>query len=383
MYRVLFVDDDEACHLLFSKISTEKLKITCSSSGAEALELLKRHGPFHIVISDYQMPEMNGVEFLAKAKDASPASIRILLSGHADLSMAIDAVNESSVFRILTKPCSFKILKKALVDALEFHRLSNVESHMTNKMTRGVVRMVNDIAAMHNPGLNSRADRILPLVKALSRKLGDPDPWSTEVATALSSIGYIFLPDLLLEKMETGEVFGNVDYGIFTQHTEYSSKLLSRLPHFEDVCLKLSLQEAHYAVEGDDGGFSKDEIPIGARIMKVVSDFDQLRFGGRSSGDALGAMKLRKNRYDPKVVRALGDVLGAEAMYNIREVYPLGLTEGMELAEDVFGVIKGQRRKFLSKDQVLDSKIIDYIHRNAEKIIDITKKISIREKNFS
>lgn len=383
MYRILLVDDDEAFHLLFSKISTAKLSVKSSLSGAEALEVLKTDGPFHVIISDYQMPEMNGVEFLSKAKDVSPSSVRILLSGNADLSVAIDAVNESGVFRILTKPCKFSMLKKALVDALEFHRLSNVESYMTDKMTHGVVRMVNDIAAMHHPGLNSRSDRILPLVKALSRKLGDPDPWSTEVATVLSSIGYIFLPDLLLEKIETGEVFGNIDYNIFIQHTEYSSKLLSRLPHFEDVCLKLSLQEAHYTVEGDDGGFSTDEIPIGARIMKVVSDFDRLRFGGRSSGDALGVMKLRKNRYDPKVVRALGDVLGAEAMYNVREVFPLGLTEGMELAEDVFGVIKGQRRKFLSKDQVLDSKIIDYIHRNAEKIIDITKKISIREKNFS
>ncbi|GKT29036.1 response regulator, partial [Aduncisulcus paluster] len=158
------------------------------------MEALKTDGPFHVIVSDYQMPEMDGVEFLTKAKDASSSSVRILLSGNADLAMAIDAVNECC--------------EKALRDALEFHRLSNVETHMTSKMTHGVIQMVSDIAAMHNPGLNSRTARILPLVKSLSRNLGDPDPWSTEVAAVLSSIGFIFLPDRLLDMVETGDVFG-------------------------------------------------------------------------------------------------------------------------------------------------------------------------------
>ncbi|WP_421903414.1 HD domain-containing phosphohydrolase [Maridesulfovibrio sp.] len=382
MYKILFVDDDVAIHLLFSKISTERLHISCCPSGAAALETLKTDGSFHVIVSDYQMPEMDGVEFLTKAKDVSPASVRILLSGNADLAMAINAVNECGVFRILTKPCSLKILKKALRDALEFHRLSNVESHMSSKMTRAVIRMVSDIAAMHNPGLNSRTARILPLVKGLSRKLGDPDPWSTEVAAVLSSIGFVFLPDRLLDMIETGDAFGSVDYSIFTRHTEYSAKLLSRLPYFEDVCTKLSLQEAHYMDAGSDGGFSRDEIPVGARILKVVSDFDRLKAGGRGPGEALAMMKLRSNRYDPKVIKELGGLLGAEAQYHIREVYPLGLVEGMELAEDVYGVVKGKRMKFLARAQVLDSKMIDYIHRNAENIIDITKKITIKEKNI-
>ncbi len=133
---------------------------------------------------------------------------------------------------------------------------------------------------------------------------------------------------------------------------------------------------------GEDGGFSRDEIPIGARILKVVSDFDRLKSGGRAAGEALAMMNLRGKRYDPKVIKELGNLLGAEARYHVREVYPLGLAEGMELAEDVYGVVKGKKIKFLSKKQVLDSKIIDYIHRNAESIIDITKKISIRERNI-
>ncbi|ACS81376.1 HD domain-containing phosphohydrolase [Maridesulfovibrio salexigens] len=381
MYKILFVDDDVAIHLLFSRISTERLQISCCSSGGDALEALKADGPFHVIVSDYQMPEMDGVEFLTRAKDVSPSSVRILLSGNADLAMAIDAVNECGVFRILTKPCSLKILKKSLRDALEYHRLSNVENHMSSKMTRGVIRMVSDIAAMHNPGLNSRTARILPLVKSLSRKLGDPDSWSTEVAAVLSSIGFIFLPDRLLEMIETGDVFGSVDYSIYTQHTEYSAKILSKLPYFEDVCTKLSLQESHYMDDGEDGGFFNDEIPIGSRILKVVSDFDRLKAGGRGAGEALAMMNLRGKRYDPKVIKELGNLLGAEARYHVREVYPLGLAEGMELAEDVYGIVKGKKMKFLSKRQVLDSKIIDYIHRNAENIIDITKKISIRERN--
>ncbi|MFW5500068.1 MULTISPECIES: HD domain-containing phosphohydrolase [unclassified Maridesulfovibrio] len=382
MYKILFVDDDVAIHLLFSRISTERLQISCCSSGADALEALKTDGPFHVIVSDYQMPEMDGVEFLTKVKDASASSVRILLSGNADLAMAIDAVNECGVFRILTKPCSLKVVKKALRDALEFHRLSNVETHVTSKMTHGIIQMVSDIAAMHNPGLNSRTARILPLVKSLSRNLGDPDPWSTEVAAVLSSIGFIFLPDRLLDMVETGDVFGSMDYSIYTQHTEYSAKILAKLPYFEDVCTKLSLQEAHYMDNGGDGGFASDEIPIGARIIKVVSDFDRLKSGGRGAGEVLAMMKLRAKRYDPKVLKGLGEMLGAEARYHVREVYPLGLAEGMELAEDVYGVVKGKKIKFLSKKQVLDPKIIDYIHRNAESIIDITKKISIRERNL-
>ncbi|WP_432734816.1 HD domain-containing phosphohydrolase [Maridesulfovibrio sp. FT414] len=379
MRNILLVEGGNVCNTVFRKIIGDKASLTCAGSGEEGLEALVSSTPYQVVIADYVLPGMRGTEFLAKARELFPGVVRILICGNKNYNVAVNAINECGVFRFLPKPCSASVMRKALRDAFEYHRCLNYGQEMMDKSVGSVIRLVSDVASLLKPERNARTTRMLPTIKSLSRKLGDPDPWSTEIAAVLSMIGFVFLPEPLLEKVEEGTVLKGYDYEVYVQHTRYSSKLISGVPRLESVATILSLQEAHYLQDVGDGKVAGDEIPLGARILKVVSDYDRLSMGDRSKGEVIAMLKRRPERYDPGVITCLVDFLGRDACYYVREVYPLGLEAGMTIAEDVFGTVKGRKVKFISKGQVLTDSNIDYIYKNGENILDITRKIKVRE----
>lgn len=114
--RILFVDDDKQMLDVIER-TFKDLNIVLCQSPIEGLKLLANNN-FDIVVADYKMPEMDGLEFLRYASKISPDSIRIILTGNADLELAIRAVNEGSVFRFLEKTCDRSMLKKAIYDAI-------------------------------------------------------------------------------------------------------------------------------------------------------------------------------------------------------------------------------------------------------------------------
>src|SRR5437899_3262389 len=91
-----------------------RFHIDTAQNGAEALAAVCHQGPYTIVISDMHMPEMTGIELLRRVREISPDSIRMILTGDADVRTAAKAVNEGSIFRFLTKPCQPDTLIKAV-----------------------------------------------------------------------------------------------------------------------------------------------------------------------------------------------------------------------------------------------------------------------------
>ena len=87
--------------------------ISVSVGPLAALELIQAEGPFAVVLSDMRMPEMNGVEFLKRVREESPNTVRMMLTGFAELSTTIQAVNEGHIFRFLAKPCSAEDMSAA------------------------------------------------------------------------------------------------------------------------------------------------------------------------------------------------------------------------------------------------------------------------------
>ena len=117
--RVLCVDDEPDILSGLELQLRSGFDIHTAESGAEGLAKLEQHGPFQVVISDMRMPEMDGAQFLTKVKQASPTTIRILLTGYADVEAAKMAINEGSIFRFLMKPCPKEELVGALTEAVE------------------------------------------------------------------------------------------------------------------------------------------------------------------------------------------------------------------------------------------------------------------------
>lgn len=126
--RILFVDDEPAVLDGLRRQLRKDYDIRTARAGDLGLGALESDGPFAVVVSDYKMPEMNGVTFLSRVKDMSPMTVRMLLTGQADMAATIEAVNQANIFRLLTKPCPSDQLRLALDAALEQYRLVTSEA---------------------------------------------------------------------------------------------------------------------------------------------------------------------------------------------------------------------------------------------------------------
>jgi len=121
--RVLCVDDDPRILGAFRRQLEEQFDLVTATGGREGLELIDSQGPFAVIVSDMRMPEMDGVQFLAAVKEKAPKSVRMMLTGCADLDTAIEAVNEGNIFRFLTKPCLPEQFARAIQAGIDQHRL--------------------------------------------------------------------------------------------------------------------------------------------------------------------------------------------------------------------------------------------------------------------
>ena len=116
--KILFVDDEPAALGLYRQMLQGEFDIATAVGGGDGIAKLRNLGPFAIVISDMQMPGMDGAQFLRRVRQLAPNTIRLLLTGRLDLNGAVSAVNEGGVFRLLLKPCDQSALMEAITTAL-------------------------------------------------------------------------------------------------------------------------------------------------------------------------------------------------------------------------------------------------------------------------
>ncbi|TVR99648.1 MAG: EAL domain-containing protein [Rhodospirillales bacterium] len=120
--RVLVVDDEPHALAGFRRGLRQHFDVVTATSGQDGLDLLDRQGPFSVVVSDMQMPGMDGIQFLNQVRQRAPDIVRVMLTGQGDLQTAVAAVNHGQVFRFLTKPCTPPILVAAITEAEEEYR---------------------------------------------------------------------------------------------------------------------------------------------------------------------------------------------------------------------------------------------------------------------
>lgn len=126
--KILLVDDDKNLLHTYQRKFRNEFFVYPYSDALSALEYLNKNKDINLIISDFKMPGMNGVQFLAKAKQILPNSSRILITGHADLNVVINSINEGNIFRFLTKPFSDETLFKAINDGLRYNKLQKIEA---------------------------------------------------------------------------------------------------------------------------------------------------------------------------------------------------------------------------------------------------------------
>jgi DNA-binding NtrC family response regulator len=127
MKDTLLIVDDEPLILssLLRSLQNKRYEIIATQSGEDALSIMRNQN-INVVISDQSMNGIQGIEFLLLAKKYRPQTVRILLTGHADMELAVEAVNKGEVFRFLTKPWDDVELKEAVDSAFEKNRFDQL-----------------------------------------------------------------------------------------------------------------------------------------------------------------------------------------------------------------------------------------------------------------
>ncbi|MHC4294332.1 MAG: HD domain-containing phosphohydrolase, partial [Planctomycetota bacterium] len=265
--KVLYVDDDPNILAAYKRILRNQFHVETALGGAEGLELITTKGPFAVIIADMRMPGMNGVELLTKVEQIAPDTVRMMLTGNADLQTSMDAVNEGHIFRFLTKPCPKETLVKSVTAAVEQYRLIVAERQLLEETLNGSITVMTDVLSLVNPTAFGRAARIRRYVKHIARQLGLHDTWKFEVAAMLSQIGCITLPPETLEKIFAGQELSGEEESMFASHPDVGGRLIVHIPRLEPIAHMIARQQEPFSWHNDDvEPARRDEIVLGGQI---------------------------------------------------------------------------------------------------------------------
>jgi response regulator RpfG family c-di-GMP phosphodiesterase len=376
---ILLVDDEVKVLNALSRSlgEAEFADIKVAQNGQEALETIKSTPDLALIVSDYHMPGMNGIELLEQVGSNSPDITRILLTGAADLEMALDAVNRGHIFRFLLKPCETETLVAAVKDGLRQNELINAERELLSKTLSGGIKVMVDILAVLSPGIFAQASRLRNLARDLADALNLQDQaWEIELAALLSQIGAVTVPRNILKRWQKGELLEEPETRVIRSIPHMGKLLIKNIPRLENVAEAVGYQNCIYNGQTTIDAPTAEKIPLMARILKVIVDFDRLV---EKTGDATVAFQsllIHESEYDPDILAVFRlKVLHIDSKFSHRlsgalkgekEMNIEAIKLGMMLTRDV---IDNNGILIVSKDtiitDVLKYKLINYFRSHA------------------
>ncbi len=347
--RILLVDDEPSMLALYSLQLNDEYELSIATSGMLGVASIQESGPFAVIVSDLGMPNMNGAQFLARARTLAPDSVRMLLTGQTDLNSAVTAVNEGRIFCFLTKPCPRADLLTAIRSGVEQHHLLTAEKVLLEQTLRGSIEVLTEVLSLVSPAAFGKASRIRRLVQQLGEVLHVPNPWLLEIAGMLSQIGCIAVPEALLAKFHSGHAMTKEERTQFELHAKVGGDLICKIPRLESVAQMVFHQNRRYDSQIEESAGDDSLSLLGATILKVALDCEELESQGLHRGQALERLRERVGCYAPTVLRAMEQLPEDASRYASRVVSVAELRCQMILAEDLLnksGVVlvrKGQQ----------------------------------------
>lgn len=375
--KILLVDDEP--HVLegYRRQLRRHFVVETACGAQAALTALAQQGPFAVIVSDMRMPGIDGAELLKRVRVSAPMTVRLMLTGAADIITAMKAVNQGSIFRFLTKPCAPEALAEALTAAVEQHRLITAEKTLIEKTLSGAVKLLTEVLSLSAPGAFSRAKRVQELVRKLIQHVKFEQPWQVELAAMLSQIGCIAVPPDVLERHEAGGELSADEQQMVDNAPTVSGKLVAHIPRLEKVTETLT----HLGTLCVGRELAGEEAPHrAARLLRVACAFDLLVQRGITPASALPELRARLSRDCAEALGALAEVVGEEEPFERRQVEVDELMTGMVLVEDlrtVSGQLLVARGNTVS--MALRERLANYILRsqlkgNVEVLVPIEPK---------
>jgi CheY-like chemotaxis protein len=334
--QVLFVDDEQSVLDGIQRALRNRVQMHTATSGAEGLRLIREQGPFALVISDMRMPQMNGAQFLAQVRELEPDTVRMILSGQADLQSTIAAVNEGHIFRFLSKPCPAERLIPAVEDGLKQHRLICAEKVLLEQTLSSSIKMLIEILGMVRPSASSRAVRLQRYVTELAAALGLGNRWEWGVAALTSQLGCVGLPPEILAKAEAGQALSDEEQRLYESHPEIAGKLLAGISRLDDVAAIVISQLQAVSFAGKTEKLSDWDVrSAGQLLLRTCLEFDRLVTAGMTRAEAVGRLEISRRDYPAALFGGLRKLSAGDRSLVAREVRVKDLAPGMILDQDL------------------------------------------------
>jgi response regulator RpfG family c-di-GMP phosphodiesterase len=319
--KILLVDDDPNVLQGYKRHLRKVFELEWAVGGEAALQLIAEQGPFAVVVSDMQMPEMSGTQLLSKIREISSQTVRIMLTGNADQRTAVEAVNQGSIFRFLNKPCSPEELAQALEAGLTQYRLVTAEAELLSKTLAGSVRLLTQVLSLAMPAAFGQTQEARSLVRGIAEQVSAGPMWQLEMAAMLMRVGCVALPHDVLERYLTDKPLNAQENALVRESPDIGYGLVSTIPRLEGVALLIKAQNDR----------STDQHTLGGRILRIVGDFQRFK-SSRSPFAALQYIE-EDGSYDAELVNALAEMISGSSV--VRDVTVPELREGMILEKSV------------------------------------------------
>ncbi len=336
--RVLCVDDEENILKAIQRSLRKKYEIITAGSGREGLAILaEAQEPIPVIVSDMRMPEMNGAQFLEEARRFRPDTVRLLLTGFADLDAVTAAVNKGHIYRFLTKPCQAETLHAAIQDGLRQYELVTAERILLERTLKGSIQAMTDILAIASPEGFGQADRMRALAVELGRQAGLSELWQVEVAAMLSQLGCVTLPPDTAERYFRGENLTPREQEMVARMPAVTCEILAHIPRLEPVLAMLAPEEESAAARARITDYAKaEEVRLARAALKLAGDTERKRAAGWTRTRILDWLRANKDDYDPDLRLFFEQMPDEEsAQSDVRGMAVHEMAVGMVLSEDV------------------------------------------------
>jgi response regulator RpfG family c-di-GMP phosphodiesterase len=378
--KILLVDDERNVLTAYERILRSKFQIETAEGSEAALAKFAAGGVYAVVVADRQMPGMDGVQLLGRIKELSPDTVRLMLTGNADMESVIRLVNESNIFRFLTKPCPTNLLVKALEDAQRLYQLAVAEKELLNKTLSGSIKLLTDILSMVESPALGQSQTLRDAITGATERLGLDNAWEIHLAAMLAHIGDVTVPPETLVRSRSGQTLSAAEEHMLANRPETAARLLGNIPRLEGVARIVRYQNKSF----DGSGFPQDAvagdgIPAGARLLRIILDFMDLLRGGAPHDGAFETMRGRNGLYDPALLAVMRQSFEGKSSLPMRAAHLSMSVTARELASGMVLRSNVETRDgtlILRSGHRINEMTLEKIH-NFESVVGIKEPIMV------
>lgn len=278
-HTILAIDDEENNLSLIRRTLRQNYNVLVASSAYQALDIMEKNGSeISLIVSDQKMPLMEGTEFFKQISTKYPDIIKVLLTGHSNIDILVEAINECHLFQYILKPFEPDQLCMVIENGIKKYELASSKVQILSDLSELFYKTIKSISSALDAKdryTHGHSMRVTLYSLALAKKMDLPENLLEEIETAglLHDIGKIAIPERIL--LKPGKLTEE-EYEIIKSHPELGEKLVAGIEKLKLVSNWLKYHHERYDGKGYPEGLSGEHIPISSRIIAIADTYDAM-----------------------------------------------------------------------------------------------------------